>query len=80
MASIAAEQRILNVLVALDVFMFCLCCFGGTKRNETASSAAWSLEQDGRWQGKLFRPLIDWVFSRAQKNHCAEAWRYENPD
>ena len=67
------QQRILTVLIALDVFLFSLCCLGGTKRNETASSAAWSLEQDGRWQGKLFRPLIDWLFARIQPNHCANA-------
>lgn len=79
MASYNAKQRMLNLLVALDVFLFCLVCFGGTKRNETASSAAWSLEQRGRWQGKLFRPLIDWLFSRVQKDHCARAWHNENP-
>jgi len=70
-------SRILRILIALDIFVFALLTLGGSKRNETISAAAWSLEMDGKWQGKLFRPIIDWLFSRLQKNHCLECWLEE---
>jgi len=70
-------DRILRILVALDVFVFALVTLGGAKRNETISSAAWDLELDKKWQGRLFRPAIDWMFSPLQKNHCFNAWRKE---
>jgi len=69
--------RILRILVALDIFVFALLTLGVAKRNETISSAAWSLELDGKWQGKLFRPIIDWLFSPLQKDHCLNAWLTE---
>ena len=70
-------RRILNVLIALDQFLFCLFCLGGSAPDETASSAAWRLEQQGRWQGKVFRPLIDWIFSLWQPDHCMCAFYAE---
>ena len=33
-----------------------------TRPSETISAAAWSLEGDGKWQGRLLRPLIDGLF------------------
>jgi len=33
------------------------------------SAAAWRLEQKGRWQGKLLRPLIDKLFW-FDPDHC----------
>lgn len=75
------KQRILTVLVAFDVFIFAMLTLGGSKRNETISAAAWSLELDGKWQGKLFRPLIDWLMSPLESRHCLTAWLIENkPD
>jgi len=71
-------SRILRILIALDIFVFALLTLGGAKRNETISAAAYSLELDGKWQGKFFRPIIDWLFSPLQKRHCFEAWLIEN--
>jgi len=71
-------DRLLRILIALEIFVFALLTLGDAKRNETISSAAWSLEQNGKWQGKLFRPLIDWLFSRLEKDHCMKAWLTEN--
>lgn len=71
------KTRIVRILVALDILVFALLTLGGAKRNETISAAAWSLEGDGKWQGKVFRPLIDWMFSPIQKDHCFQAWREE---
>jgi len=71
-------RRLLAWLVALDVFLFACICLGNVKRNETASSAAWSSEQDGKWTGRIFRPLIDWLFSPIEQDHCLESWLTEN--
>jgi len=64
-------------MVALDIFVFALITIGGAKRNETISSAAWSLEQDGKLAGRVFRPLIDFLFSPFESNHCGNAWANE---
>jgi len=70
--------RILRILVALDILAFALLTLGGAKRNETISAAAWSLELDGKWQGKFFRPVIDFLFSALQYDHCHKAWLIEH--
>jgi len=70
-------SRILRILIALNIFVFALLTLGGAKRNETASAAAWSLEMDGKWQGKLFRPFIDFLFRPLQKDHCRKCWLEE---
>lgn len=70
------KQRILAILIALDIFLFALACLGNVKPGETASAAAWSLELDGKWQGRLFRPLIDTLFFW-QERHCFQAYTYE---
>lgn len=74
---LTAMSRILNVLIALDQFLFCLLTLGGSFPDETASSGAWRSEQQGRWQGKLFRPLIDWLFWPIQRDHCMHAYNSE---
>jgi hypothetical protein len=74
------KERALTVIIALDIFLFALVCLGNVRRGgETASAAAWALDQDGKWQGRFFRPAIDglfWVLTR-QSDHCAEAWLWE---
>ncbi len=72
------QRRAKNVFVALDIFLFACACFGNVKYRETASSAAWSCLQDGRWQGRIFVPLIDGVaLIFGDTNHCAESWLNE---
>ena len=58
----------------------CKCCasLGKSRPGETISAAAWSLEMDGKWQGKyLLRPLIDFIFWPVQKHHCEQAWFWQ---
>lgn len=74
------KQRIFMILIALDVFLFSLLCLGNVKRGETISAAAWELERDGKWQGKLFRPIIDFLMGGLEKDHCQRAWAIENKD
>lgn len=73
------RDRILNVLIALDVFIFALMTLGGSKFGETVSAATWDLLLDGKWQGKLFAPLIDAIFYilTGQKDHCRKAWLWQ---
>lgn len=71
------KQRLLMVLVALDIFLFAMITLGHCQRGETMSAAAWSLELRGKLQGRIFRPVIDWLFSWWKPGHCAAAWRYE---
>lgn len=70
----------LRILVALDIFLFAVVTLGRSKRNETASSAAWSSAQDGRILGLLFRPLIDGLFYFVERDHCRTSWMNENPE
>ena len=49
----------LKALIWLDVQILRIVTFGKSKPGETISAAAWSLEGDGKWQGRLLRPLID---------------------
>ena len=56
------KQRILNVLIALDQFLFCLATLGHSSPDETLSAAAWRWEQAGKLRGRVLRPLIDALF------------------
>lgn len=51
----AIVTRILNILIALDCFLFCLVCLGNVQRGETASEAAYKLERDGRFLASCAR-------------------------
>lgn len=70
------KQRVLNIIITLDQFLFCCLMLGNSFPDETASACAWRLEQAGRWQGRLFRPLIDTLFW-FDKNHCKESFESE---
>jgi hypothetical protein len=73
------ERRFLFLFITLDQFLFCFITFGKSYPDETASAAAWRLEQNGKWQGKFFRPVIDWiarvVFSDPE--HCQVSYDNE---
>lgn len=68
-------RRFLNILIALDAFLFCLLCFGGTNIGETASEAAYRMDKQDKFFG-FFRHVIDWwaltIFD--QENHCERAY------
>ncbi len=68
---------ILTALVWLDVQILRIVTFGRARPGETISAAAWSLEGDGKWQGRVLRPLIDFLFWPVQKDHCAQAWLWQ---
>lgn len=67
-------NRIVNILFALDCFVFALLTIGGSYPSESFSSAAYRAEKERRFYGKT-RPLIDAVFARlGQIDHCARAY------
>lgn len=67
---------LLNILIALDQLGTAL--VGGWP-DETLSSYAYRLEQQGKLGGRMFRPLIDWLFAwqGIPNGHCWLAWRQE---
>lgn len=71
------RQRLFTILIALDVFVFAVLTLGGSKRNETISAACWELERDGKWQGKVSRPVIDFLLRPLGPQHCLRAWEIE---
>jgi hypothetical protein len=68
-------RRVLNLLVALDQFMFCVLTLGYSDPDETLSSAAYRWEQRGHWMGWL-RPAIDTLLW-FDPDHCRRSWLNE---
>lgn len=71
------KLRILRILIAIDILAFAIITLGGSKRNETISAAAWVLEADDKWQGRVFRPVIDFILRPIEANHCYVSWLAE---
>lgn len=69
------RRRILNLLISLDQFLFCILTLGQSNPDETASSAAWRMERDGKFFG-FFRPVIDAVFF-FDPQHCKSSYESE---
>lgn len=77
----AVLKYLFNLLVALDQLVTTL--LGGWP-DETLSSYAYRLDQKGKPGGRIFRPLIDFLFSWYRTKHCmyayiAERKRYQFP-
>jgi hypothetical protein len=72
------KAYLLRVVIQLDILLMTL---ANGKRNETLSAAAFSLEADGKWQGRVFRPLIDALMAALGDgpDHCQRTWQKENP-
>lgn len=68
------KQYLLNVAIAIDQVLNVL---RGGSPDETLSAAAWRTEQKGRLLGRVFRPLIDLMFSPFEKNHCQKSFESE---
>ncbi len=78
------KRRVLNILIALDQLAWTVITLGHGHPDETISAAAWRLELAGRWQGKVFRPIIDTLFLPLERDHCrlsfeSELWGRQLP-
>jgi len=72
------KRRVLNVLVGIDQLCYVLITLGNGNPDETMSAAAYRLEQEGKLGGKIFRPVIDALFSFVERDHCRRAYEAEN--
>lgn len=70
------KRRLLNILIAIDQLFYVLVTLGNGSPDETFSAAAWRLEQAGKWQGILFRPLLDLLFW-FDPEHCKSSYESE---
>lgn len=64
------RRRTLNVLIGLDQFAWVLITLGNGSPDETISAALWRMEQQGKWAGRVFRPVVDWLFIPFERDHC----------
>ena len=76
-------RYLLNILIAIDQLGTALV---GGYPDESLSSYAFRLERKGKWAGRIFRPLIDFLFSwqGLVAGHCfmaheEERQRYQFP-
>ena len=79
------KQRILNLLIAIDQLLWVVLTLGKGHPDETISAAAWRMEQQGKLAGRILRPLIDFLFSPLERDHCrlsaeSEKARAQLPD
>lgn len=77
LARLQLRQRILILLIAVDQLVLAVITLGYCKRGETISAAAWSLEQNDKLQGRIFRPFIDWLFTWIERDHCQASYIFE---
>ena len=68
---------ILKALIWLDVQVLRIVTLGKSRPGETISAASWSLYCDGKWQGKLLVPVIDFLFAPWMADHCRKAWLWQ---
>lgn len=67
-------NRIVNILLTFDCFVFSVCTLGKAYPSESFSSAAYRAETMGLFYGRA-RPLIDWLFGwLGQTEHCKAAY------
>ncbi len=70
------KHYFLQILIAFDQL---LCTFLGGWADESLSSYAWRLKQKNKYWGKIWVPIIDWLFfvSVKETNHCYNAYMAE---
>ena len=71
------KQRLLHIAIALDQLAYVLLTLGAGSPDETLSAAAWRTEQTGKLGGRIFRPVIDLLFSPFEREHCRKAYEAE---
>lgn len=71
---------VLWVLWRLDVKLLKVFSNVPVKPDETISAALHELKRDGKWQGRFFQPIIDFIFSIREKDHCYQQWLREQQE
>lgn len=70
-------NKLLSALLWLDIKVLYLGSLGRYNKGETISALAWDMRLRGRWQGKVFVPVIDWLFRPWQTHHCQNAYLWQ---
>ena len=70
------RDRILNLLISLDQFIFSIITLGKAMPDETMSAAAWRGEMLGHIIPSISRPIIDKIFW-FDPNHCETSYLAE---
>ena len=70
-------KRILHLLIAIDQLVYVVITLGRGYPDETLSSAAWRAERNGKLTGRIFRPLIDFLFLPFEDDHCYKSYLAE---
>lgn len=68
------KDRLKNLLIALDQFLWVALTFGAGKPDETISAAAFRMEMQEKLSGLILRPAIDWIASPWQADHCHNSY------
>lgn len=71
------KRRILNILIAVDQLVWVLLTLGHGEPDETISAACFRMEQAGKVQGRVFRPVLDALFRPFDAEHCRKAFDAE---
>ena len=71
------KRRLLNILIAIDQFIYVLLTLGHGSPDETMSAAAYRLWLRDQIGGRWFKPVIDALFSPLERDHCKRAYRSE---
>ena len=69
-------RRLLNILICLDQLAFSLITLGHASPDETISAGLYRMELQGKWAGRLLRPVVDALFF-FDRHHCLKAWQAE---
>lgn len=77
LAELELRQRLLIFAIAVDHLLLVCITLGNCARGETISASAWRQEQNGKLQGRIARPVIDWLFTWVERDHCSESWLAE---
>lgn len=56
------KRRPLHLAIAVDQLLWVLLTLGHGSPDETLSAALWRMQLAGKWQGRVFRPLVDLLF------------------
>lgn len=67
-------SRALTIAYIFDNLLLAVITLGNCEVGDTLSSKAYQLDVNGRLQGRIFRPLIDWLFSGMEADHCHKAY------
>ena len=70
---------ILRFFLWFDIFVLRIVTLGKSRPGETISAASWSLNLDGKWQGRIAVPVIDWLARLVgdDSNHCRRAYEWQ---